>query len=95
LPESIQNTFVLLQKNYSLESIASLSKLPEAVISMQIETIVEYLPETDITSLIKKLEIELIKKEILKGKTDLKEIKENLPSFISYGKIRVVLAKNG
>ncbi|MCF6270904.1 MAG: RecQ family ATP-dependent DNA helicase [Melioribacteraceae bacterium] len=94
LPESIQNTFVLLQKKYSLESIATLSKLPEAIISMQIETILEYLPKTEITSLLKKHEIELIRKEILEGKTEIKEIKENLPSFISYGKIRIVLAKN-
>lgn len=93
LPESIQSTFDLLQKKYLLENIASLSKLPEAVISMQIETILEHLPETSITTLIKKHEIELITKEILQGKTDIKEIKENLPSFISYGKIRIVLAK--
>ena len=94
LPESIQNTFSLLQKKYSLEDIGSLSKLPEAVISMQIETIIEYLPETNITTLIKKHEIELITKEILEGKSDIKEIKESLPSFVSYGKIRIVLAKN-
>lgn len=94
LPESIQKTYDLVQKKYSLENIASLSKLPEAVISMQIETILEYLPETNITTVIKKHEIELIRKEILKGKSDIKEIKEDLPSFISYGKIRIVLAKN-
>ncbi len=94
LPESIKNTFALLQKKYSLEDIASLSKLPEAVISMQIETIIEYIPKTDITTLIKKHEIELIRKEILEGSSNIKEIKENLPSFISYGKIRVVLAKS-
>ena len=77
-----------------MEDIASLSKLPEAVISMQIETIIEYIPKTDITTLIKKHEIELIRKEILTGNSEIKKIKENLPSFISYGKIRVVLAKN-
>ena len=35
----------------------------------------------------------MIEKEISKGKTDLKEIKENLPGFINYAKIRIVLAK--
>ena len=58
------------------------------------EYTIECLPETNITTLIKKHEIELITKEILEGKSDIKEIKESLPSFVSYGKIRIVLAKN-
>ena len=83
----------LLNKKYSLEDIASLTKLPEAVVSMQLETIIEYFPKTDITTLMKKHELELIEKEISSGITNLKEIKENLPGFINYAKIRIVLAK--
>ncbi|MEN8193413.1 MAG: RecQ family ATP-dependent DNA helicase, partial [Bacteroidota bacterium] len=75
IPENIKTVYDLMNKKYSLEDIASLTKLPEAVVSMQLETIIEYFPETDISSLIKKHEIELIKKEISKGITDLKEIK--------------------
>ncbi|NOX67006.1 MAG: RecQ family ATP-dependent DNA helicase, partial [Chlorobi bacterium] len=93
IPENIQKVFELLNKKYSLEDIASLIKLPEAVVSMQLETIIEYLPDTDISSLIKKHEIELIEKEISNGITGLKELKQNLPGFISYAKIRIVLAK--
>lgn len=93
VPENIRLVYELIGKKYSLEDIASLTKLPEAVVSMQIETIIEYFSDTDISSLIKRHEIELIKKEISKGNTELKSIKENLPSFINYAKIRIVLAK--
>jgi ATP-dependent DNA helicase RecQ len=94
LPEILEKTYELIQQQHSLENIASLSKLPEAVISMQIETLLEHLPQLDISTIIKKHEIELIEKEIKKGVDEIKELKENLPSFITYGKIRIVLAKN-
>nr|MDA3862016.1 helix-turn-helix domain-containing protein [Melioribacteraceae bacterium] len=94
LPENLQKTYNLLLNKHSLENIASLSKLPEAVISMQIESMFEYLPKLDISTLMKKHEIELIEKEIAKGIDEIKELKELLPSFITFGKIRIVLAKN-
>ena len=94
LPENLEKTYKLLQDKYSLEDIASLSKLPEAVISMQIESLFDYFPKLEISSIMKKHEIELIEKEIKKGIEDIKELKEILPSFISYGKIRIMLAKN-
>lgn len=94
LPENLEKTHTLLKEKQSLENIASLSKLPEAVVSMQIENILEYLPETDISAVIKKHEIELIQKEISKGLYEIKGLKDKLPSFITFGKIRIVLAKN-
>jgi len=94
IPENLEKTYKLLQDKYSLEDIASLSKLPEAVISMQIESLFDYFPKLEISSIMKKHEIELIEKEIKKGIEEIKELKEILPSFISYGKIRIMLAKN-
>ncbi len=93
LPENLQKTYELLLQKQSLENIASLSKLPEAVISMQIESLLDYFPKLDITSVIKKHEIELIEKEIKNGIEEIKELKDRLPSFITFGKIRIVLAK--
>jgi len=61
---------------------------------MQIESLFEYFPKLDISSIIKKHELELIEKEIKKGIDDIKELKQLLPPFFSYGKIRIVLAKN-
>ena len=93
VPENIIKTIELIKKGYSLADISSLTKLPEAVVSMQIETILEYHPDINISSLIPKKEFELINEEIENGNTDLKELKSVLPNSISYGEIRIVLAK--
>lgn len=93
VPENIVKTLELVKKSYSLADISSLTKLPEAVISMQIETILEYYPATNISSLMPGKEFELINNEIENGINDLKQLKEVLPNSISYGKIRIVLAK--
>ena len=58
IPQNILETYNLLQKRYSLQEISKLRKLNEAVISMQIETILGYLPETDISSIISTDKIE-------------------------------------
>ncbi len=94
LPPNIRQIYELVNKKYLLEDISRLIKLPEAVVSMQIETIIELFPQTDITSLITKEELDLILKKISEGITDLKELKKSMPNKISYGKIRVVLAKH-
>ena len=60
---------------------------------MQIESLFDYFPKLDITSVIKEHEIELIEKEIKNGVEEIKELKKRLPSFITFGKIRIVLAK--
>jgi ATP-dependent DNA helicase RecQ len=93
IPQNIMETYNLLQKNYSLQEIAKLRKLNEAVISMQIETILEYIPETDISSIITKEKLELISDNFRKGIKGLKELKEILPKDFSYPMIRIALAK--
>ncbi len=93
LPITLKETFILIQKGYPLSEISSITKLPEAVVSMQIESIVSYYPDLDITKLYNRGELDIISEEIHKGGTDLKELKSRLPSFISYGKIRIALAK--
>jgi ATP-dependent DNA helicase RecQ len=94
LPKDIASTYELVQKGYSLTDIASLMNLPESIVSIQIETIIEYMPELNIEKLIEQKEVELISAEIKKGNRNLKEIKKLLPSNISYAKIRVVLSKS-
>ncbi|MDO8550356.1 MAG: RecQ family ATP-dependent DNA helicase, partial [Ignavibacteria bacterium] len=51
LPSNIQETYSLLKKGYSLKDIAQLRKTSEAVISMQIESIIEYDPQIEIEHL--------------------------------------------
>jgi uncharacterized protein YpbB len=93
IPQNILETYNLLQKKYSLQEIAKLRKLNEAVISMQIETILGYLPETDISSIISIDKMKLISEKFRKGIKGLKELKEILPNDFSYPQIRIALAK--
>ena len=93
LPLNIVETKKLLQKKYTLKEIAETRKLSEAVISMQVETIIEFEPLIDTSSLIKKETVQTILEEAEKGFENLKDIKERLPSKITYPEIRIVLAK--
>jgi uncharacterized protein YpbB len=93
LPQNIVETKKLLQKKYTLKEIAETRKLSEAVISMQIETIIEFEPEIDTSSLIIKDTLQTILKEAEKGFENLKELKERLPSNITYPEIRIAVAK--
>jgi len=68
--------------------------MSDAVISMQIETIVEYEPSVDISKLFEGKLLETILNEIRKGYTDMKELRERLPREASYPYIRIALAKN-
>ena len=94
IPSNIYETYNLVAQGYSLADIASLRKLTESVLSMQIETILEYYPQTDISNLFSKEIIDAIKSEINKGYKDLKELRERLPDYIGYPQIRIVLAKS-
>lgn len=94
LPESIILIYELVQKKYPLEEIAKLSKLPESVVSMQIETLLEYKPNTEIDYLFDKNELETINKKINEGFTDLKELRIATNERISYAKLRIALTKH-
>lgn len=93
LPQNIVETKKLIQKKYTLKEIAETRKLSEAVISMQVETIVEFEANIDISALIKKETLRTILKEAEKGFENLKELKERLPSQINYPEIRIAVAK--
>ncbi len=93
LPPNIIETKNLIEKKYTLKEIAETIKLTEAVISMQVETIVEFQPDTDISSLVKQEIIQEIIAEATKGFENLKELKERLPSRITYPEIRIAVAK--
>ncbi len=92
-PSNLEETYNLLLKGYNLNEISELMKQPQAIISMQVETIIEYYPDTDISKLIDKEVFNKITEEIKKGYLNLKELKQRLPSSISYPQIRIALAK--
>jgi ATP-dependent DNA helicase RecQ len=93
IPSNIIDTYNLLIKGHTLREIASLRKLDEAVISMQIETILQYAPTTSIDHLFSKELIDKIENEIEKGYSDLIELKNRLKNEISYPLLRIALAK--
>ena len=94
LPQNIVETKKLLDKKYTLKEISETRKLTEAVVSMQIESIIEFAPETDITPLFEKTVYEKIIEEASKGYENLKNLKERLPLKITYAQIRIAIAKH-
>jgi len=94
IPQNIKETYNLLSKKYTLKEISQLRKLSEAIISMQVETILEYHPDTEIDFLFDTKSENRIREEIKKGYSSLKELKERLPSNISYAQIRIAVAKH-
>ncbi|HCY77043.1 MAG TPA: hypothetical protein DHV28_14065 [Ignavibacteriales bacterium] len=93
IPPNILETYNLLKRKYTLQEIAKLRKLNEAVISMQIETIIEYLPDTEISSILSSDKLEMVRNNYENGIKGLKELKESLPNDFSYPLLRIALAK--
>jgi ATP-dependent DNA helicase RecQ len=93
LPQNIKETYNLLSKGYLLKDISSLRKISEAIISMQIETIIEYDPAVKVNHLFEGDSLTLITKEIMSGFVDLTDLKKRLPDDISYALIRIAVAK--
>jgi ATP-dependent DNA helicase RecQ len=93
LPSNIQETYQLLKKGYSLKDIAGLRKTSEAVISMQIESIIEYEPGIEIEHLLNSNELKKIYSEIEKGYDNLKDLRFRLNNSVDYPLLRIAVAK--
>ncbi len=93
VPQNVQETLLLLKKNFSLAEISKIRKLDEAVISMQIETILNYFPETDITSILSETDLREIESAINEGYENLRELKEKLRGKYSVALLRIAVAK--
>ena len=93
LPANIRETYSLLKKGYRLKEMAQLRKVSESIISMQIETILEFDPEINIVHLFNSNELKKINSEIEKGYDDLKGLKERLDNSVSYPMLRIAIAK--
>ncbi len=92
LPSNLKETYLLLKKGYDLAGIASMRKLSEAVISMQIETIIQYEPGIEIKKLFGDFDYKEIENEMKKGNTDIKVLKEILNGRVSFPLLRIALA---
>ncbi len=94
LPANIRETYSLLKKGYQLKEMAQLRKVSESIISMQIETILEFEPEFNIEHLFNSNELRKITSEIEKGYDDLKDLKQRLDISVSYPMLRIAIAKH-
>lgn len=93
IPSNLKETYLLLKRGFDLTEIASMRKLTEAIISMQLETIIEYEPGIEIKKLFGELIYEDIISEIKKGFTDLKSLNERLSNKVSFPLLRIAVAK--
>lgn len=93
VPVNIMGTYNLLVKGHTLKEISSMRKLDEAVISMQIETILQYAPKTGIAHLFDEETLAEINNEIDNGYLDLKDLKSRIKSNISFALLRIAAAK--
>lgn len=93
LPQNIKETFDLISKNFSLKEIAKIRNLEEAVISMQIETIIQFHPEIDISSILNNQDLKKIEAEVEKGFENLRDLKKKLANRYSIPELRIALAK--
>jgi len=94
LPQNIIETHRLLLEGYTLKGIAEVRKLQEAVISMQIESIIDFEPSVSIDALIPSENKVFIEEAIKAGNFNLQEIKKKVPAYITFPEIRIVLAKH-
>lgn len=93
LPQNLKETFDLLNKNFSLKEISEIRNLDEAVISMQIETILQYYPDILINSILSERDLEEINSVVKDGFENLKELKSKLQNKYSIPLLRIALAK--
>lgn len=76
LPQHVSQTYQLIKKGYSLQEISNLLKVSESIVSIQIETIINFYPKENYGRLISKDEFELIKNELINKVDDIKEVKK-------------------
>lgn len=93
LPQNVQATLQLLQKNLSLKEIANIRKLDEAIISMQIETILSYYPEININPIVNENDLKIIRAAINDGYENLRVLKDKLKGKYSIPLLRIAIAK--
>jgi ATP-dependent DNA helicase RecQ len=97
IPNNIVDTYKLLRRGFNLSEISQLRKMDEAIVSMQIETIISLEPDINLQKIISNDLLNEIRKIYSYGKNDLREIKKELSkkinSEISISLIRIALAK--
>ncbi|MEW6193731.1 MAG: RecQ family ATP-dependent DNA helicase [Bacteroidota bacterium] len=92
-PDNIYTILDLVKKKYSLEDICKLTKLPESVVSIQIETLINSIDDLETEYIFNKDERDIIKQKLDEGINDLKELRSATEGKISYAKLRIAIAR--
>lgn len=91
--DNIYTILDLIKKKYSLEDICKLTKLPESVVSVQIETLIHSVEDLDIDYIFTKEELNTLINKLKEGIVDIKKLRAATNEKISYAKLRIALAK--
>ncbi len=92
LPENITGTYRLLKRGYNLGKIADLQKTHESIVALQIETIIEYVPNIDINNILKPEDFDKVHFSYKQGITDIKELR-NIHNNLTVSQLRIAVAK--
>lgn len=96
IPDNIAETFNLVTKGFNIQEISKLRNLDEAIISMQLETLISIVPDLDLKKIISEETLKKIKQHYESGTRDLKLLKKELSKNhenINISEIRVAIAK--
>lgn len=90
---TLEDVYRLVEKGHRLNEIAAITKQPEHVLALQIESILEYDPQLEIDNLFRKGAADEMLQEIINGYKDMKELKDRLHGKYSFAELRIAAAK--
>ncbi len=93
LPENVAETYRLIKEGYTLPEIAEIRRLSQPVVSMQIETIIEFDASIDVSKIVSDEVLKIVQHERSQGISDLKSLKKVVPASTGFPELRIALAK--
>lgn len=97
IPDNILETYRLVQRGFNLKEISKLRNLDQAIISMQVETLISIIPDLNLQKIISDDLLNAVKEVTDSGLTDLKLLKKELLEKsgvdLSISELRIAIAK--
>lgn len=81
----------LINNKYTFDEIVSLTKIPESILAIRIESLIDICKNVDFTHLIPQKEIDKIRLKINEGFVDVKDLFQRLDKKISYNKLKIAI----
>ena len=93
LPDNVAETYRLIKEGLTLPEISEIRRLSQPVVSMQVETIIEFDGRIDVSKIVSEEILKLVQGELSKGISDLKSLKKIVPANTGFPELRIALAK--